>query len=1190
LVLAAAGLKAGQEDYWIRQIAKSRCEYLSGHGETPGRWYGARAASLGLAGVARDEQCHALFAGKDPVTGEQLAQPRWVADPRSKLPAGPLAGRLRALADARSIAPAELAGSQALAAEVRAVLGRREVKAETVERVARHVLRCDPQDVYGDAYAEAARHAGRRVDDRDACFDLCFSDVKSGSLFYAGADAATRREYAAARQEAIKGALGWLEQHAVGVRRGHGGAEHLDGRGLLAIGYEHRTSREGDPQLHTHLLVQNLTEGPDGRATALDSKRLWAHLMTAERVYQQLWRAELSRRLGLEFVQVPDHEQLEVKGWEDKALRDGFSKRAAQVRAQCDAWGASDTRTARQAARATRRAKDHAEPDDVIYDRWRAELAGHGIGERTYAERLGRATGHSVTDGQAAALLEELAGPDGLTAQASTFARRDVVDHLARRLPTGASAAATLEELEGLADWFLAERAVVVARDDQLAEVRYSTPELVALEERLLDGATARADAGCAVVAPEHLRATLDAFPTMGRDQADALADLTRSGAGVSLLVGKAGHGKTFVAGATAHVYGLQGHRVLGTAPTGLAATGLRNEGFVDARTVDRLLADLEQRRDRLDPKTVLLVDEAGMVGTRKLARLLDHAGRAEAKVVLVGDDRQLSSIDAGGGFRGLRLRLGASELQQNRRQQAEWEQQALELVRRFKVQEAVGLYREHDRVVLAETKDELTRGLLEDWRQAFEQGQDVVILAHRRQDVGQFNLACQQVRTEAGELDPDQRLQVADRSLAVGDRVVCGKNALKRLGIANGTRGTVVALDPHERSLTIRVGDNADAAGRGAAEGQTVTLPASYLDGKGRPGAPRRVDLAYATTGHKSQGLTKWTSLPFVSGREDAQWLYVVLSRAKHLTRIYTVSGPEERPLELSEVPDTRRPPDGYERLATAMGRDRTEVLASDARRLVDMRAMPTRELRAERDHLDDAMDQAPRDRRHEADRAAARHANRERHVRELKAAGTEGPELATAIKLADQAGEQTRQLRQHQQQRAAWLEAHADLLAEQRAVLRELGWRSRADARAIELDPPADLVAALGPMPAERKAKAAWRAAVGKVDGYRRAWGIDRPGLAKHAGRSERQEVPKEPGGPAPAEDREAKPTNERTRQERRSARHERRAGRAEELLGPQPTGDLRQRRAWQAARTTIERFRERTHTRGDHEREAG
>jgi hypothetical protein len=137
--------------------------------------------------------------------------------------------------------------------------------------------------------------------------------------------------------------------------------------------------------------------------------------------------------------------------------------------------------------------------------------------------------------------------------------------------------------------------------------------------------------------------------------------------------------------------------------------------------------------------------------------------------------------------------------------------------------------------------------------------------------------------------------------------------------------------------------------------------------------------------------------------------------------------------------------------------------------------------------------------------------------------------------------------------------------------------------------LDPPADLVAVFGPKPTERKAQAAWRAAVGQVDGYRRAWSIDRPGMAKHEEGSEREEERKEPAG-RPVEDREAKPGSDRTRQERRSARHERQAARAKELLGPQPTEDLRQRRAWQAARTTIERFRERTHSRDDREREAG
>jgi ATP-dependent exoDNAse (exonuclease V) alpha subunit len=126
----------------------------------------------------------------------------------------------------------------------------------------------------------------------------------------------------------------------------------------------------------------------------------------------------------------------------------------------------------------------------------------------------------------------------------------------------------------------------------------------------------------------------------------------------------------------------LDGYQVLGAAPTGIATVGLAEEGFADARTVDRLLLDLQQGRTQLDSRTVLVVDEAAMVGTRKLAPLLGHAEQARAKVVLVGDDRQFASIAAGGGFRALRLRLGASELTANRRQVEAWEQRAIDDVR----------------------------------------------------------------------------------------------------------------------------------------------------------------------------------------------------------------------------------------------------------------------------------------------------------------------------------------------------------------------------------------------------------------------------------------------------------------------------------------------------------------------------
>ena len=163
------------------------------------------------------------------------------------------------------------------------------------------------------------------------------------------------------------------------------------------------------------------------------------------------------------------------------------------------------------------------------------------------------------------------------------------------------------------------------------------------------------------VVRPEVVRQVLDRHATVGEDQAAMVRDLTQGGAGVAVVVGRAGSGKTWALGLAREAFELDGYQVLGCAPTGIATVGLADEGFSEARTVDRLLLEFQAGRTGLDGRTVLVVDEAAMVGTRKLAPLLGHAERAGAKVVLVGDDRQFASIDAGGGFRALRLRLGAS-------------------------------------------------------------------------------------------------------------------------------------------------------------------------------------------------------------------------------------------------------------------------------------------------------------------------------------------------------------------------------------------------------------------------------------------------------------------------------------------------------------------------------------------------
>jgi hypothetical protein len=602
----------------------------------------------------------------------------------------------------------------------------------------------------------------------------------------------------------------------------------------------------------------------------------------------------------------------------------------------------------------------------------------------------------------------------------------------------------------------------------------------------------------------------LAAHPTAGQDQQAMVRDLCQGGQGVALVVGRAGTGKTFALGMARHAWQLDGYRLLAAAPTGIATMSLQGEGFEDVATCDRLLSDLDRGTEQLDAHTVLVVDEAGMVGSRKLARLLEHAKLARAKVVLVGDDRQLAAIDAGGGFRALRLRLGASELMENRRQHQAWEREALELVRSGLVEEAVAADQAHDRVVCAESKPAATLALLSDWWQAWQDAerdpaQEVIVLAARRTEVDRLNTACQELLAARGRLRADW-LQVEDRQLAVGDRVVCGRNAIGELGVANGSRGTITALDPQARTLTLRL-DGPD--------GQEITLPRVYLDGRGCGERNRRVDLAYATTGHRAQGLTRGRALVRLTGNEDVNWLYVQLSRARRDTRLYAVVGPEPQGAGELDLPD-RDQPDGYLQLAQALSRAGGQTLAIDTPQSPDLRRLSTAELRAERDRLRHQLDQAPRDRTRELERATAHRQQAEQVLAGHQQSSDRQPAgmlgwlrrgeeparipggLAVATQQVNRAYDQERELRQYQQVRDGWLEANPDLGPQYRQVARTLAWQQRATGRAIEADRPGYVLETLGPVPESTRGRRAWRQAAAEIEDYRRTYHIADPDRA--------------------------------------------------------------------------------------------
>jgi conjugative relaxase-like TrwC/TraI family protein len=1035
--LDVAKLTAGREDYYLERLADNREEYLSGHGESPGRWYGQGARSLGLDGEATKEEFRRLIQGRDPTTGELLGREH---------------GR-------------------------NAVTG----------------------------------------------FDLVLRPAKSVSVLYGLGDAATGRAVLDAHHVGLAEAVAYLDGQ-LGARRGHGGAEHVGGNGLLACGFDHRTSREGDPLVHTHLVVANRVQGPDGRWTALDGRDVYRHRRAADAVYRAVVQRELTRSLGVEWTEADRYGNRELQGMPKELVR-AFSKRTEQVNAEVERLERSGRlrtpRLVKWAVHTTRKRKEHEAPE-TLYARWRQEAAERGTDPDALVRQVtGRARDRDQAPSEAlvARVFDRLASPAGLTAQASTFAREDVLVALGAGL-----VGATRQELEALASRFLAERAVSVVADRALEERRWTTPELLGVEQRLVAAAEGRTGERAGLVAPEAVREALAAHPTLGEDQAGMVRDACLDGAGVRVVVGRPGTGKTYTLGVARHAWQLGGYRVLATAPTGIATVSLEAEGFEEVATVDRLLAELdtdastagvsgrghhrgEGRGDRplLDARTVLVVDEAGMVGSRKLTRLLEHAQRDGAKVVLVGDDRQLAAVDAGGGFRALRLRLGASELVENRRQLHAWQREAIELVRQGEVDQAVELYRAHDRVEAAGSKQELALALLNDWWDAYREAerdptQDVVVLAARRDEVDRLNTYCQQVLAKHGRLGAE-RLRVEDREVAVGDRVVCGHNAIRQLGIANGSRGVLVGLDTRARTLTLRL----DGSGR------EVALPRWYLDGRTGREHNRRVDLAYATTGHRAQGLTKWRALVRVTGGEDVNWFTVQLSRAREDTRLYAVVGPEPHDAagEL-DLPEVERG-DAFAQFNRALGKDGSQYLALDTASTPDPRRLSTAELRAERDQLGARLAEAPRDRSRELDRARDR---REQAEAELAAArqrasmlrrgqggeraGVPAGAEAVARQQADRATRREQELRAHQQRRTGWLEQHADLVASYRRVVRALAWQQRARGlacEAIDQDRPGYLREALGPVPESTRGKRAWRQAAARIEEYRSVHGISDP-----------------------------------------------------------------------------------------------
>ena len=499
--------------------------------------------------------------------------------------------------------------------------------------------------------------------------------------------------------------------------------------GLVAAAFRHRTSRAGDPQLHTHVLVANLGRGPDGRWSALDGRRLYAHARAASFVYQAVLRAELTRTLGLEWLPVRNG-IAELVGVPKPVLR-AFSRRRAEIQAAL-----ARARDVGPARRRSRGAGDpagqtRASSRSMSWSRTGGPAQSSSASTTASVERLlGRVHAPALDDAVWQRIFAELASPTGLTQRVSTFSRRDVFQALCERLPAGAQVDA--RAIEAATDRFLASphavallpahgegeayrrsdgRLLPIERD----ELVYSTPELLALEQRLIRQVAAsrqrRRRCDRRVGGASCGRVTADALSRAAADGRAAVPGRRRRERG-----GRQGRDGQDVR-ARRRPRGMAGRRLPG------ARRGGRPPRRTRARTRRRDPQHERRRAARrprhtgaLPERCVLVVDEAGMVPTRQLAQLIDAAAAVGGKLVLVGDHRQLPELEAGGAFRGLVNRGLAIELTENHRQVNPWERAALDELRDGRAEQALARYQAHDRIHVESTPERSRARLVADW------------------------------------------------------------------------------------------------------------------------------------------------------------------------------------------------------------------------------------------------------------------------------------------------------------------------------------------------------------------------------------------------------------------------------------------------------------------------------------------
>jgi conjugative relaxase-like TrwC/TraI family protein len=723
-----------------------------------------------------------------------------------------------------------------------------------------------------------------------AGWDLTFSCPKSVSTLWSQAEEDVRKTIQDAQAEAVKAAIEYLQDSAAFTRRGKGG-HTLERVKLLVSSFEHGTSRADDPQLHTHCLIMNVGVGTDGKTRTILSKPFYTHKMAAGAVYRAELANQLERRLGVELEREPGSFAFVVKGVPE-SLSAEFSKRRAQVEMALLESGASGARAAAHFALTTRPAKGHR-PRSELISTWHESGLSHGFTSESVNSLLMKQVPRYDLAERVNACIQ--AAVKAITRHQSHFAEREIVRHASVEAQLMGISAAFLRDV---IKQRLASLKEFVSLGQVNGEIHYTTPEMLALEKTMLDQVEGLKSLPSRPIAEKTVCSVERA---LSDEQKKALRHLTQSSGQIQIVSGMAGTGKTSMLRATREAFEREGFEVLGACLSGKAAQGLEEEAGIKSSTLAKLLGipefgyrgDLEkgfadtlkhhtrqlgraalgmktwkEQRIRLTSKSILIIDEAGMVGTRQMQQLAEKALAAGARLILVGDERQLQAVECGGPFASIGTRVGRVTLTDIKRQREAWAREAVKKFAFGAGGEALREYARRGFVSVADSGQEARQALMRAWKRKGEaKPKDNLILASTNAETATLNRMAQTQRMLAGRLGV-HAIAVAGSDFYCGDRVLFTRNS-KRYGVQNGSLGTVVGLDEWDRTLTVKLD-----------KGKRVFIPTKEYE---------HVKLGYAVTTHKSQGATTENAFVLLGGpTQDRELSYVQASRARGTTRFF--------------------------------------------------------------------------------------------------------------------------------------------------------------------------------------------------------------------------------------------------------------------------------------------------------------